>query len=54
MSVCAYGREMLYRTRDLILEKYCRKNGYKYDCKVIYGDTDSVMVHFGPEDKSEV
>ena len=26
--------------------KYTRANGYEADCDVIYGDTDSVMVHF--------
>ena len=25
---------------------YCKANGYETDCEVIYGDTDSVMVHF--------
>lgn len=25
---------------------YNKANGYETDCEVIYGDTDSVMVHF--------
>lgn len=31
-------------------ERYQRKNGYEADCDVIYGDTDSVMVHFRVKD----
>ena len=38
-SVTAFGRVMIHKTRDLVLDKY-------KDCDVIYGDTDSVMVKF--------
>ena len=43
----SFGRQMLQQTRDLIVKHYSRNNGYSDDAKVIYGDTDSVMVHFG-------
>jgi len=46
-SVTAFGQEMIKKTRDMVLEKYCKKNGFEYDAEVIYGDTDSVMVKFG-------
>lgn len=46
-SVTAFGREMIEATKNAVQEKYSIKNGYKYDAKVIYGDTDSVMVKFG-------
>ena len=36
-----------------MLDKYVKKNGYEFDCKVIYGDTDSVMVKFGTDDIAE-
>ncbi len=36
--------------RKLVEERYQRKNGYEADCDVIYGDTDSVMVHFRVKD----
>ncbi|KAL8284175.1 hypothetical protein RQP46_004924 [Phenoliferia psychrophenolica] len=50
MSVTAYGREMIERTKQEVQDKYCTANGYEYDARVIYGDTDSVMVRFGCPD----
>ncbi|KAI8851031.1 DNA polymerase family B-domain-containing protein [Chytridium lagenaria] len=52
-SVTAYGREMIDKTKLLVEEKFCIKNGYQHDARVIYGDTDSVMVKFGPKDVGE-
>jgi DNA polymerase delta subunit 1 len=49
-SVTGYGREMLEITKKLIEEKYTIQNGYTHDASVIYGDTDSVFVKFGPTD----
>ncbi|GIL73849.1 hypothetical protein Vretimale_5040 [Volvox reticuliferus] len=49
-SVTSYGREMIMKTRALVQEHYTRANGYETDCEVIYGDTDSVMVHFNVPD----
>ena len=48
-SVTSFGRVMIEQTKALVLEKYTKANGYKYDCDVIYGDTDSVMVKFGTD-----
>ncbi|OZC07811.1 DNA polymerase [Onchocerca flexuosa] len=52
-SVTAYGRQMIDLTKNAVEEIY--KEGYlngKCPCnaKVIYGDTDSVMVKFGVKD----
>jgi len=52
-SVTAFGRQMIDRTKQLVEDKYNIKNGYKYDAKVIYGDTDSVMVRFGADNVAE-
>lgn len=46
-SVTAVGREMIEKTRDIILKKFIIENGYEYNSQVIYGDTDSVMIKFG-------
>lgn len=52
-SVTAYGRNMIEETRRLVIEKYSKANGYEHDADVIYGDTDSVMVHFRVADTAE-
>lgn len=52
-SVTAFGRMMIERTRELVEAKYTVENGYKTNAKVIYGDTDSVMVKFGVESVAE-
>ena len=38
---------MIDRSRELVESRYRIANGYSHDAKVIYGDTDSVMVRFG-------
>ncbi|GAA6035190.1 hypothetical protein JCM8097_006411 [Rhodosporidiobolus ruineniae] len=50
MSVTAYGREMIDKTKQEVQNRYNTANGYDYNATVIYGDTDSVMVRFGCPD----
>ena len=49
-STTSYGRQMIMKTKEEVEAKYTIVNGYSHDAEVIYGDTDSVMVKFGPKD----
>ncbi|KIM31867.1 hypothetical protein M408DRAFT_327272 [Serendipita vermifera MAFF 305830] len=49
-SVTAYGRQMIERTKTVVESHFSIANGREWDARVIYGDTDSVMVEFGCED----
>ena len=49
-SVTAYGRQMIEQTKQVVESEYTVANGREHDAKVIYGDTDSVMVRFGCSD----
>jgi DNA polymerase delta subunit 1 len=46
--VTAYGRNLLLQTKQFVETTYTVANGFAHDAEVIYGDTDSVMVKFGP------
>jgi len=41
---------MIEHTKQVVESEYSVANGREYDAKVIYGDTDSVMVKFGFSD----
>ncbi|RPA95975.1 hypothetical protein L873DRAFT_1812061 [Choiromyces venosus 120613-1] len=49
-SVTGYGRGMIMQTKAEVESRYTIANGYTHDAMVIYGDTDSIMVKFGPKD----
>ncbi|KAI8366805.1 DNA polymerase family B-domain-containing protein [Radiomyces spectabilis] len=52
-SVTAYGRQMIFKTKETVESHFSIRNGYKHDAKVIYGDTDSVMIKFGVDNLEE-
>ncbi|KAK9314188.1 DNA polymerase family B-domain-containing protein [Lipomyces starkeyi] len=52
-SVTAYGRQMIEKTKEQVENAFTVANGYSHDAQVIYGDTDSVMIKFGPDDLRE-
>lgn len=45
---------MIELTKRELESHFTTGNGYGFDAKVIYGDTDSVMIKFGPEDLAQV
>lgn len=51
-SVTGYGREMIIKTKNVVESVFCRDKGYDFDGRVIYGDTDSVMVRIRKENLS--
>ncbi|KAG1674520.1 DNA polymerase delta catalytic subunit [Nymphon striatum] len=52
-SVTAFGRAMIEETKTIVEDKFTQENGYEHTAKVIYGDTDSVMVNFGVKTVAE-
>lgn len=53
-SVTSIGREMIDATSKYVESNFNILHGYDYDSKVVYGDTDSVMIKFGSNSLEEV
>lgn len=47
-SITGFGREMIAHCKWFIEKECTVANGWPYNARVVYGDTDSVMVDFGP------
>lgn len=45
---------MIEKTKAEVEARYNIANGFTHDAQVIYGDTDSVMVKFGPKELERV
>ena len=52
-SVTAYGRKMIESAKGLVESKLCKAMGKAFDARVIYGDTDSVMLTLGGASMTE-
>lgn len=52
-SVTSFGRLMIEQTKQHVESHFVTENGYPHNAKVIYGDTDSVMVKFGVDTVAE-
>jgi DNA polymerase delta subunit 1 len=48
-SVTSYGRQLLEKTKEFVETQFTIANGYEHNAQVVYGDTDSVMIKFGPD-----
>jgi DNA polymerase delta subunit 1 len=44
-AVTAVGRKMIEIAKNFVESYYTKANGFNFDAKVVYGDTDSIMVH---------
>lgn len=53
-STTAFGRDMISLTKKLVEENFNKRAGYSHDARVIYGDTDSVMIDFAEKDIQKV
>lgn len=52
-SVTSIGRQMIEKTKKQVINHFSMKNGYEHNARVIYGDTDSLMINFGTKKVEE-
>jgi DNA polymerase delta subunit 1 len=46
-ATTSFGREMILASKNKVEARYTVANGYMHDTKIVYGDTDSIMIKFG-------
>lgn len=49
-AVTFVGRQSILLAKTTVEKEFCKANGYAYDSRIVYGDTDSIFVVFGDKD----
>lgn len=53
-TITSEGRKAIIEAKEFVEKTFTKEKGCKYDTKVVYGDTDSIMIHIESGLKDEV